>query len=123
MSSMINRTMVYRNPDKSFDKTLQKLGDASFRVLCVCMDTLCEGPGKAKKGAQHWFTRMVLELRGLEYGARLERLKLMTLEERKKRSDLVELQGCHPSVNLRTNRKNMTKMTFNKSQRGKIGGT
>ena len=87
------------------------------------MDTLCEGPGKAEKGAQHWFTRMVLELRGLQYGARLERLKLMTLEERKKRSDLVELQGCHPSVNLRTVRRNMTKMTFNKSQREKIGGT
>ena len=38
---------------------------------------------------QHRFMRMVSGLRGLEYGGRLE--KLMTLEERRKRSDLVEL--------------------------------
>ena len=40
---------------------------------------------------QHRFTRMVPGLKGLEYGGRLERLNLMTLEERRNRSDLVEL--------------------------------
>ena len=40
---------------------------------------------------QHRFTRMVPGLKGLDYGGRLERLKLMTLEERRNRSDLVEL--------------------------------
>ena len=37
---------------------------------------------------QHRFMRMV---RGLEYGERMERLNLMPREERKNRSDLVEL--------------------------------
>ena len=40
---------------------------------------------------QHRFTRMVPGLRGLDYGGRLESLKLMTLEERRNRSDLVEM--------------------------------
>ena len=40
---------------------------------------------------QHRFTRMVPGLKGLDYGTRLERLNLMTLEERRNRSDLVEL--------------------------------
>jgi hypothetical protein len=34
---------------------------------------------------------MVPGLKGLEYGGRLEMLNLMTLEERRNRSDLVEL--------------------------------
>ena len=38
---------------------------------------------------QHRFTRMVPGMMGLEYGERLERLGLMTLEERRNRSDLV----------------------------------
>ena len=40
---------------------------------------------------QHRFMRMVPGLKGLDYGRRLERLKLITLEERRNRSDLVEL--------------------------------
>ena len=40
---------------------------------------------------QHRFTRMVPGMKGLDYGGRLERLKLMTQEERRNRSDLVEL--------------------------------
>ena len=40
---------------------------------------------------QHRFKRMVPGLRGLEYEERLERLNLMTLEERRNRSDLIEL--------------------------------
>ena len=40
---------------------------------------------------QHRFMRMLLGLKGLEYGGRLERLKLQTLEERRNRTDLVEL--------------------------------
>ena len=40
---------------------------------------------------QRRFTRMVPGLRGLDYGKRLERLGLLTLEERRNRSDLVEL--------------------------------
>ena len=34
---------------------------------------------------------MVPRLKGLEYGERLERLKMMTMEERRNRSNLVEL--------------------------------
>ena len=40
---------------------------------------------------QHRFTRMVPGLKGLEYEGRLERLNLLTLEERRNRADLVEL--------------------------------
>jgi hypothetical protein len=40
---------------------------------------------------QHRFSRMVPGMRGLEYGVRLERLGLLTLEERRNRADLVEL--------------------------------
>ena len=48
--------------------------------------------GKGWKGCSIFrFARMVPGLKGLDYGARLEMLNLMTLEERRNRSDLVEL--------------------------------
>ena len=40
---------------------------------------------------QRRFTRMVPGLKGLDYERRLERLKLMSLEERRNRSDLIEM--------------------------------
>ena len=40
---------------------------------------------------QHRFSRLVPGMREVEYGVRLERLGLMTLEERRNRSDLVEV--------------------------------
>ena len=43
------------------------------------------------KRVQNRFTRIEVEGLGLEYGVRLERLKLMTLEERTNHSDLVEV--------------------------------
>ena len=47
---------------------------------------------KMLERVQRRFTRMVPGLRGLDYGnKRLERLGLLTLEERRNRSDLVEL--------------------------------
>ena len=52
--------------------------------------SLCEGQGNAGK-VERRFTRMVPGLRGLEYGERLERLGLLTLEARRNRLDLVEM--------------------------------
>ena len=40
---------------------------------------------------QHRFTRLVPGLRRIGYEERLERLGLMTLEERRNRADLIEL--------------------------------
>jgi len=40
---------------------------------------------------QHRFTRLFPELRGLPYEARLEVLRLWTLEERRNRADLIEV--------------------------------
>ena len=40
---------------------------------------------------QRRFTRMVPGLRGLDYERRLERLKLMSLQERRNRSDQIEM--------------------------------
>ena len=40
---------------------------------------------------QRRFTRMVPGMRGLDYERRLEKLKLMSLEERRNRADLIEM--------------------------------
>ena len=87
---MIARTVAYKNPD-----VLVRLYKSLVRPhLEYCVSAwspaaLCEGPGKIGKGAADSnFTRMAT---GLKYEGRLERQNLMTLEERRNRSDLVEL--------------------------------
>ena len=65
------------------------------------VSALCEGSGEAGKSAAQIYSNGA-GVEGLEYGGRLERLKLMTLEERRNRSDLVELfkmsKDCLPSM-------------------------
>ncbi len=46
---------------------------------------------KLLERVQHRFTRMFDELRDMEYAARLEILRLWSLEERRNRADLIEL--------------------------------
>ena len=87
---MISTTMVYRSPD-----ILTRLYKSLVRPhmeYCVSAWSLHYVKDRERlERVQHRFTRMVLGLKGLEYRERLERLKLMTLEERRNRSDLVEL--------------------------------
>ena len=87
---MVRRTMMYKNPDvlTRFYKRLVR----PHLEYCVS----AWSPHYVKnlerlERVQHRFTRMVPGLKGLDYGRRLERLKLMTLEERRNRSELVEL--------------------------------
>ena len=87
---MIRRTIVYKSPE-----VLTRLYKSLVRLhLEYCVSSW--SPHYVKdwerlEKRQHRFTRMVLGLKGLDYGERLERLKLMTLEERRNRSDLVAL--------------------------------
>ena len=87
---MISRTVVNKNPD-----ILTRLYKSLVRPhLEYCVSAWSPHYVKDRERlerVQHRFTRMVPGLRGLEYGERLEKLKLMSLEERRNRSDLVEL--------------------------------
>ena len=87
---MIGRTVVFKSPE-----VLTRLYKSLVRPhLEYCVSAWSPHYVKDRERlerVQHRFTRMVPGLRGLEYGMRLERLKLMTLEERRNRSDLVEL--------------------------------
>jgi len=87
---MIGRTMVYRSPD-----ILTRLYKSLVRPhLEYCVSAWSPHYVKDRERlerVQHRFTRMVPGLKGLEYGGRLERLNLLTLEERRNRADLVEL--------------------------------
>ena len=87
---MIARTVVYRSSD-----VLTKLYKSLVRPhLEYCVSAWSPHYVKDRERlerVQHRFTRMVPGLKGLDYGTRLERLNLMTLEERRNRSDLVEL--------------------------------
>ena len=87
---MIARTVVYRSPE-----VLTRLYKSLVRPhLEYCVSAWSPHYVKDRERlerVQHRFTRMVPGLKGLEYGGRLERLNLMTLEERRNRSDLVEL--------------------------------
>ena len=40
---------------------------------------------------QHWFTRLISGIKDLEYQDRLKLLGLLTLEEKRNRTDLVEM--------------------------------
>ena len=87
---MIARTVVYRSPE-----VLTRLYKSLVRPhLEYCVSAWSPHYVKDRERlerVQHRFTRMVPGLKGLEYGGRLERLNLMTLEEKRNRSDLVEL--------------------------------
>ena len=87
---MISRTVVYKNPD-----ILIRLYKSLVRShLEYCVSAWSPHYVKDRERlerVQHRFTRMVPGLKGLEYGERLERLNLMSLEERRYRSDLAEL--------------------------------
>ena len=82
--------MVYRSPD-----ILTRLYKSLVRPhLKYCVSAWSPHYVKDRERlqrVQHRFTRMVPGLKGLEYGGRLERLNLLTLEERRNRADLVEL--------------------------------
>ena len=87
---MISRTMVYCSPD-----ILTRLYKSLVRphLECCVFAWLAHyvKDREMLERVQRRFTRMVPGLKGLEYGERLERLNLMTLEERSNRADLVEL--------------------------------
>ena len=87
---MIARTMVYKSPF-----VLTRLYKSLVRPhLEYCVSAWSPQYVKDREKlerVQHRFTKMVPGLKGLEYGGRLEMLNLMTLEERRNRSDLVEL--------------------------------
>ena len=82
--------MVYRSPD-----VLTRLYISMVRLhLEYCVSACSQHSVKDwewLERVQQRFTRIVPGLKSLDYGGRLERLKLMTLEERRNRSDLVEL--------------------------------
>ena len=87
---MIARTAVYKSPD-----VLTRLYKSLVRPhLEYCVSAWSPHYVKDRERlekVQHRFTRMVPGLKGLEYGGRLEMLNLMNLEERRNRSELVEL--------------------------------
>ena len=87
---MIRRTMVYRSLD-----VLIKLYKSLVRPhLEYCVSAWSPHYVKDRERLerlQYRFTRMVPGLKGLDYGGRLESLRLMTLEERRNHSDLVEM--------------------------------
>ena len=87
---MIARTVVYKSPF-----VLTRLYKSLVRPhLEYCVSAWSPHYVKDREKlerVQNRFTRMVPGLKGLEYGGELEMLNLMTLEERRNRSDLVEL--------------------------------
>ena len=94
---MISRTMVYRSPDvltRLYKSLVRPHLEYCMSHLEYCVSAWSPHYVKVRdrlERVQHRFTRMVPGLKGLEYGERLVRLNLMTLEERRNRSDLVEL--------------------------------
>ena len=87
---MIRRTVVFRSPD-----VLTRLYKSLVRQhLEYCVSAWSPHYVKDKERlerVQRRFTRMVPGLKGFDYERRLERLKLMSLEERRNRSDLIEM--------------------------------
>ena len=87
---MISRTVVYRSPD-----ILTRLYKSLVRPhLKYCVWVWSPHYVKYRERlekVQHRFTRMVPGLKGLKYEERLKRLNLLTLEERRNRSELIEL--------------------------------
>ena len=91
MLGMINRTMVYRSPDILLRLYKSLLVRPHLEYCVSAWSPHYVKDRERLERVQHRFTRMVPGLKALEYEERLERLKLLTLEERRNRSDLVEL--------------------------------
>jgi len=59
---------------------------------CICAwSPRCQKDKKLLEKVQHRFTRMITSLKSLQYQARLQKLGLWTLEERRNRADLIEV--------------------------------
>ena len=87
---MIARTVMYRSPDV-LTWLYKSLVRPHLEYCVSAWSSHYVKNGERLERVPLRFTRMVPGLNGLEYGERLERLNLMTLEERRKRLDLVEL--------------------------------
>ena len=90
MLGMIKRTFTSRNPDillslyKTIVRPYLEYATASWSPYYTKDKQLIER-------VQHRFTRMLRGFSTLQYEERLNRLKLWTLEERRTRSDLIEV--------------------------------
>ena len=59
---------------------------------CICAwSPRCQKDKKLLEKVQHRFTRMITSLKSLQYQAKLQKLGLWTLEERRNRADLIEV--------------------------------
>ena len=90
MLGMINRTILYKSPSVMLNlyKTLVR------PHLEYCVSAWSPQYKKDKElleRIQHRFTRMIGELRHLNYSDRLDCLQMWTLEERRNRADLIEV--------------------------------
>ena len=82
--------MVYRSPDV-LTRLYKSLVRPHLEYCVSAWSPYYVKDWERLKRVQHRFTRMVPGLKGLDYGARLEMLNLMTLAKKRNRSDLVEL--------------------------------
>lgn len=94
---MINRTIKYKDP-----RIMVCLYKTLVRPhLEYCVSAWSPHYSKDKdmlEKVQHRFTRMIKETRKLPYEQRLARLDLWTLEERRNRSDLIEVFKMYKGV-------------------------
>ena len=95
MLGMMRRTVSSRNP-----QILTRLYKTLVRPhleYCSAAWSPFYAKDKARiERVQHQFTRCFSSFRTLDYGARLQKLNLWTLEERRNKADLVELfKMCH----------------------------
>ena len=88
---MIRRTIVFKSPEVLTKQLYKSLVRPHLEYCVSAWSPHYVKDRERLERVQHRFTQMVPGLQGLDYGGRLERLKLMTLEERRNRSDLVEL--------------------------------
>jgi len=90
MLGLIKRTFVVKTPEVMLNlyKTLVR------PHLECCISAWSPHYQKDKKlleKVQHRFTRMITSLKSLQYEAKLQKLGLWTLEERRNRADLKEV--------------------------------
>ena len=90
MLGLINRTIRSRDPEVMV-KLYKSIVRPHLEYCTAAWSPHYEKDKAMLERIQHRFTRMIPGVRSLEYHERLRELGLMTLEERRHRSDLVEM--------------------------------
>lgn len=99
MLGMVYRHIVNKTPDIML--RLYKTLVRPHVEYCVSAWSPCYRKDKELiERVQHRFTRMVHSMSHLEYGERLRRLNLWTLEERRNRADLIEVFKIYTGLTM-----------------------